>query len=198
MQLQLLVGIRFEEWCQTISAFPPLDLIDHHIQLSTRGMSIGTWFSSFEKVEVVSQNHCNPRWLEFRPQNQGWHAWWMVLDYVSGSNDHCARPRLYKNLTVDFFFFLSALIPWGEVLSHHRNLLGVICCWAISFSFALMLQCIPVSQAWLPSAERTGHCYSPNGLEVKDALATFEHVCTCRLPLNVSKVSKISIVETGF
>lgn len=51
-------------------------------------------------------------------------------------------------------------------------LLGIICCWAISFSLAIVLQCIPVSQAWLPSTARTGHCYSPNGLSVKDAMAT--------------------------
>ncbi|KAI1208032.1 uncharacterized protein F4807DRAFT_432932 [Annulohypoxylon truncatum] len=40
-------------------------------------------------------------------------------------------------------------------------LLGIICCWGVSFFVAILLECTPVSQAWLPQLERTGHCYNP-------------------------------------
>lgn len=60
----------------------------------------------------------------------------------------------------DKFFLVTAI------------LLGVVCCWAVSFFFAVLLQCIPVSQVWLPPAQRTGHCYSDTALATKDAMAT--------------------------
>lgn len=51
-------------------------------------------------------------------------------------------------------------------------LLVIICCWAISFSLAIIFKYVSVAEAWIPSAERKGHYYSLNELLVKDAMAT--------------------------
>ncbi|KAI2615090.1 hypothetical protein GGR54DRAFT_308286 [Hypoxylon sp. NC1633] len=49
-------------------------------------------------------------------------------------------------------------------------LLYFICGWGVSFFLAILLECIPVSQAWLPQSQRDGQCYNP--LPAFDAMAT--------------------------
>ncbi|KAI1424880.1 hypothetical protein F5Y12DRAFT_749647 [Xylaria sp. FL1777] len=45
----------------------------------------------------------------------------------------------------------------------------VIYSWTISFFFASLFQCIPVSQGFLPTWERTGKCYDPHPMFVSMA-----------------------------
>ncbi|KAK0631025.1 hypothetical protein B0T17DRAFT_507450 [Bombardia bombarda] len=41
-------------------------------------------------------------------------------------------------------------------------LLGVICAWTVSFFLATLLECVPVSQIFVPREQQTGLCYDPD------------------------------------